>query len=91
MKKFASVSRMAVLATFVAAGPALAADPSPEALSGQKLDSGLGELLHYRYWADKSGKSPVPVRVVGEKLDSGLGDIQPQRVKQVSIELAQRR
>lgn len=28
-------------------------------LAGQKIDSGLGDLPHYRLWADPSGKSPI--------------------------------
>lgn len=90
MNKFAQISVMAAVAAFLTASPALAADPAPQAQSGQKLDSGLGQLPHYRYWADKTGKNPVPVRVVGEKLDSGLGDIQPQRSNRSTVEIAQR-
>ena len=31
-------------------------------LSGQKIDSGLGELPHYRLWADSSGKNPMALQ-----------------------------
>jgi hypothetical protein len=42
---------------------------------GQKLDSGLGDLPHYRDWADPTGKAPVAAKVAGQKLDSGLGEL----------------
>ena len=43
---------------------------------GQKIDSGLGDLPHYRTWADPSGKTPMQAPlVVGQKIDSGLGDL----------------
>lgn len=52
---------------------------------GQKLDSGLGDLPHYRDWSDKTGKAmgqPVLTTAAlsvdpadGQKLDSGLGDL----------------
>jgi hypothetical protein len=38
---------------------ASATDAVSSAVAGQKLDSGLGELPHYRLWADKSGKNPM--------------------------------
>ena len=50
-------------------------------LAGQKLDSGLGSLPHYRQWADPSGKQmqPTPAaaesKLAGEKIDSGLGEL----------------
>jgi hypothetical protein len=56
------------------AGAAFAAGPAPTA-PGAKLDSGLGDLPHYRHWVDKTGKHPMGVAVVGEKRDSGLGDL----------------
>lgn len=43
---------------------------------GQKVDSGLGDLPHYRYWTTlpaRSASGGAAVRIVGEKLDSGLG------------------
>lgn len=65
----------------LAAGPALA-DPAAttrhaaaKALAGQKLDSGLGELPHYRLWADPSGRAPLSRQVAGESLDNGLGEL----------------
>lgn len=47
-------------------------------VAGEKLDSGLGELPHYREWAHnpatrKLTATDVATRVPGEKLDSGLG------------------
>ena len=58
------------------AGQAQAAEPAPQALAGEKLDSGLGDLPHYSKWADPTGKMPMlRVATVGEKLDSGLGDL----------------
>jgi hypothetical protein len=40
-----------------AAGPD--AKAAPRDVAGQKIDSGLGELPHYRLWADPSGKNPM--------------------------------
>lgn len=41
--------------------PALAGDtPAARSLAaGQKLDSGLGDLPHYRDWKDPTGKAPL--------------------------------
>ncbi len=55
----------ALSATLLAAAP-VSADTAPattHAVSGEKLDSGLGEMAPYRH------------DVVGQKLDSGLGDL----------------
>ncbi len=77
--------------------PAVAGDvPAARSLAaGQKLDSGLGDLPHYRFWADKSGRNVTAQRVVGEKVDSGLGDIVPFSLGKdglpKGIEVAQRR
>jgi outer membrane receptor protein involved in Fe transport len=60
------------------AGVAAADATSPvttTAAAGQKLDSGLGDLPHYRDWADPTGKAPVATKVAGQKIDSGLGDL----------------
>jgi hypothetical protein len=51
----------------------VSADEAPAA--GQKLDSGLGDLPHYRHWTDPTGKAPMAAKVAGQKLDSGLGDL----------------
>ena len=58
-------------------GAAFAADV---AATGQKLDSGLGELPHYSQWLDKSGRHPTGLRVAGESLDSGLGSLPHYRL-----------
>lgn len=44
-------------------------------VSGEKLDSGLGDLPHYSQWVDKTGQRPLGHRVIGESLDSGLGEL----------------
>jgi hypothetical protein len=54
---------------------ATSAEQAANAVIGQKLDSGLGQLPHYSKWTDPSGKSPMQVHVLGEKLDSGLGEL----------------
>ena len=46
---------------------------TPVHVSGEKVDSGLGDLPHYSLWADPSGKAPM--QATGEKVDSGLGDL----------------
>jgi hypothetical protein len=68
MKTIACAVLMAV------AGAAFAAGPAPK-VPGAKLDSGLGDLPHYRHWVDKTGKQPMGVAVVGESQDSGLGSL----------------
>ena len=50
----------------------------PVTVVGEKVDSALGDLPHYRYWTASHARSvngAVPVRIVGEKLDSGLGTL----------------
>ncbi|MFZ2648933.1 MAG: hypothetical protein WA210_02400 [Burkholderiaceae bacterium] len=98
MKKLALVSLAATLAGLLIASHAAAVDPafSTKQLKGQKLDSGLGSLPHYRYWADKSGKNPVQLRVAGESLDDGSGNIKPFSLNPktglpANAEVAQRR
>jgi hypothetical protein len=55
---------------------AVSAQEAPAiATAGQKIDSGLGDLPHYRYWADPTGKAPLAAKVAGQKIDSGLGDL----------------
>lgn len=46
---------------------------SPVHVSGEKVDSGLGELPEYSLWADPTGKAPL--QASGEKVDSGLGEL----------------
>lgn len=51
-------------------------------VAGEKLDSGLGKLPHYRHWAKHpatKGMVALASRVPGEKLDSGLGELPPYR------------
>ncbi len=50
----------ACAATTLFAATAMAADKrAPVQVAGEKLDNGLGDLPHYRDWADKSGKNVV--------------------------------
>lgn len=47
-------------------------------VAGEKLDSGLGNLPHYREWAKQPANSKLfalASHVPGEKLDSGLGKL----------------
>ena len=60
---------------FAVATCALAA-PSAD-VPGQKLDSGLGSLPHYRSWADPSGRAIAARHVAGESLDDGVGQLPP--------------
>jgi hypothetical protein len=53
---------------------ATASDAGPLVVAGQKLDSGLGELPHFRHWADYRGQLSTAV-VLGESLDDGLGEL----------------
>lgn len=97
MKAIVSVSLATLLAGGLASTSVLAETSARASTpaTGQKLDSGLGELPHYRYWADKSGKNPLAARIAGEKLDSGLGDIAPYSLSRnglpKGVEVAQQR
>lgn len=83
-----SMLAAALVAAFAIAAPAMAQDSAKNermhAVPGEKLDSGLGQLPHYRDWP-ASMKAPAPAivgrinPVPGEKLDSGLGDLPPYR------------
>ena len=55
------------------AGAALASGAA--AITGEKLDSGLGQLPHFSTWVDRSGRAVVAARVPGESLDQGLGEL----------------
>ena len=92
MKNHSLVALAAMLAVSLVAGPADAADASvaKQPMQGEKIDSGLGQLPHYRYWADKTGKTPVQHSVAGEKIDSGLGDIKPGSLSRTSVDVAKR-
>ncbi len=48
-----------------------AGDTQRADVPGQKIDSGLGQLPHFRHWADRSGR--LTTVVLGESLDDGLG------------------
>ena len=74
------ISRTALCLAAVAAlsfqAAAVSAQDAPvPATAGQKIDSGLADLPHYRYWADPTGKTPMAVKVAGQKIDSGLGEL----------------
>ncbi len=83
-----SMLAAALVAAIGIAAPAMAQDSAKDArthaVAGEKLDSGLGQLPHYRDWP-ASMKAPAPAivgrvnPVPGEKLDSGLGDLPPYR------------
>lgn len=75
-----------------ATGSAQLAGGTAHAVPGEKLDSGLGELPHYREWSRVPGLARLVVPttagpaqgqghgpVPGEKLDSGLGELPPYR------------
>ena len=47
---------------------------------GAKVDSGLGNLPHYRNWVDPTGRTPMGPMLTASvvpvgKVDSGLGDL----------------
>ncbi len=87
--------RLAVLAGLLVATTMAAAAPPAEvkregAISGEKVDSGLGELPHYREWKNAfAGATPasqqVAVHIPGEKIDSGLGDLPDYRKPQTAM------
>ena len=71
---------LAAMAALWFQAAAVSAQEAPVlATAGQKVDSGLGDLPHYRYWADPTGKTPMAAKVAGQKLDSGLGELPPYR------------
>jgi hypothetical protein len=62
MNKFTALSVAASLAFSFASlsSVAVAAEAAPaNKVSGEKVDSGLGDLPHYSKWADPTGKNPV--------------------------------
>ena len=63
------LAAMLPLHAALAATPGLA--PAAHAVAGQKIDSGLGELPHYRLWADPSGKNPLGQASVADVQDLG--------------------
>jgi len=73
---------LALLITPVAYGGEKPVAGKRHHVEGEKLDSGLGELPHYRHWAKHpatKGLVALTSRVPGEKLDSGLGELPPYR------------
>ena len=67
MKTFSTVLTAAALSALLLNAPAGAEAPRANAVAGEKLDSGLGEL------------PPYP-QVAGQKVDSGLGDLPHYRL-----------
>ena len=59
--RFAASALVAAIGVF-AATAAVAADAAQGSatVSGQKIDSGLGDLPHYRHWSDPTGKGVMP-------------------------------
>ena len=72
---FALLALSATAAMLFQTAVATADEMATRPVAGQKLDSGLGDLPHYRTWSDPTGKNPVADQVAGQKLDSGLGDL----------------
>lgn len=71
MKSLMIATLAAVLPLHIALAGASVPASSEPSVTGQKIDSGLGELPHYRFWSDRSGKQVL----VGQSLDSGLGEL----------------
>ncbi|MDB5903545.1 MAG: hypothetical protein JWM26_2423 [Betaproteobacteria bacterium] len=73
--KAAAVIALAALSAAATGFDALQQPSSATVVSGQKLDSGLGELPQYALWAQHPATRSVTAivnHVPGEKLDSGL-------------------
>ena len=71
-------SALALLLAPAAYGGGKPAAGKQHHVAGEKLDSGLGKLPHYREWARQPANSMLFIlasRVPGEKLDSGLGKL----------------
>ena len=85
MNKFTALSVAASLAvsfvslSTVAVAAERAAAPAAR-VSGEKVDSGLGELPHYSKWADSSGKNPMQAQA---KLDDKPAQRPAVQVSQV--------
>jgi hypothetical protein len=80
MKPFARTLKVIALAIGVLTISACASLDAGHAsmVPAAKVDSGLGELPHYRDWVDPSGRAPMgrlASVVPGAKLDSGLGEL----------------
>jgi hypothetical protein len=61
-----ALSGAAMLA--ISATPTMSVGAPAAHVEGEKLDSGLGDLPHYRDWADKTGKAPVGAAASGQQL-----------------------
>ncbi|HTP94993.1 MAG TPA: hypothetical protein VMK05_04040 [Burkholderiales bacterium] len=83
--KLCALAAALALLVFPLACDADPADSERHAIPGEKLDSGLGELPHYREWGQQPAtRNLTRTRVAashvpGEKLDSGLGELPPYR------------
>lgn len=88
--------KMAALAGLLVATTMAGAEPSQAGMThkgtsfpGEKVDSGLGELPHYRHWKHtyppaNAASQQIVVRIPGEKLDSGLADVPVYRKPQTA-------
>ena len=85
MNKFTALSVAASLAVSFASlsTVAVAAEPAVASVkvSGEKVDSGLGELPHYSKWADPTGKNPAQRKAVAK------GDDKP--AQRLSVQVSQ--
>jgi hypothetical protein len=64
MNKLTQLSVSAALATSVgmlfSAAAIAGGQPATAQVAGEKIDSGLGDLPHYRHWSDPTGKGVMP-------------------------------
>jgi hypothetical protein len=78
-----AASLAASMSIFAAAAVAADAVGTQVQVSGEKIDSGLGDLPHYSKWADPTGRNPLQARVAAESSDkrsteaSGNRDVNP--------------
>ncbi len=89
-RNLAAMAGLLVATTMVGAAPPADGIRKDVAISGEKVDSGLGELPHYHYWKHaykpaKQASQHVAVQIPGEKLDSGLGDTPAYRKPQTAL------
>ncbi len=89
--KMAALAGLLVATTMAGAEPPQA-DKTRKGASfpGEKVDSGLGELPHYRDWKHtytpaKAASQQIAIKIPGEKLDSGLGDVPVYRKPQTAL------
>jgi hypothetical protein len=77
MNKFTAFAAAASITAALFSTSTLAAEAvaAPLKVSGEKVDSGLGDLPHYSQWADPTGKNPVPTKASAKR-----GDKAAQRV-----------